>query len=141
MATAGMPLVSHDDPPGRTPGGLFESVRALLATLVAMAQTRAELLGNELELELRRIVGMLIGAMVVLALAGLALLFAALTIVVSFWDTNRIGATALVAAGFLVLAGAAYLVTRQRGQRTTRLLVATLDELERDLEQLGPRAP
>jgi uncharacterized membrane protein YqjE len=123
------------------PGGLFESVRTLLATLVAMARTRAELLGNELEQELRRIVGMLIGAMIVLALAGLALLFTALTIVATFWDTNRIAATALVAAGFLVLAGVAYSVTRQRGQRTTQLLVATLDELERDLEQLGPRAP
>jgi uncharacterized membrane protein YqjE len=123
------------------PGGLFESVRALLETLVAMARTRAELLGNELEQELLRIVGMLVGAMVVLALAGLALLFAALTIVATFWDTNRIAAMALVAAGFLLLAGVAYIVTRQRGQRTTRLLVATLDELERDLGQLGPRAP
>jgi uncharacterized membrane protein YqjE len=83
---------------------------------------------------------MLVGAMVVLALAGLALLFTALTIVASFWDTNRIAATALVAATFLALAAVAYIVTRQRGQRTTRLLVATLDELERDLEQLGPRA-
>lgn len=122
------------------PGGLFESVRTLFATLVAMARTRAELLGNELEQELRRIVVMLVGAMVVLALAGLALLFAALTIVVSFWDTNRIAASALVASGFMVLAVVAYYVTRQRGQRTTRLLAATLDELDRDLQQLGPRA-
>jgi uncharacterized membrane protein YqjE len=79
--------------------------------------------------------------MVVLALASLGLLFAALTIVASYWDTHRVAATALVAAGFLLLAGAAYRMTRQRGQRTTRLLVATLDELERDLEQLGTRAP
>jgi uncharacterized membrane protein YqjE len=136
-----MSLVREDEPSGRPPGGLFDSVRSLLTTLVAMARTRAELLGNELEQELRRIVEMLVGAMVVLALAGLALLFAALTIVASFWDTNRIGASALVTAGFLVLAGVAYIVTRQRGQRTTRLLVATLDELERDLGQLGPRAP
>lgn len=133
-------MVRDDEPPGRPPGGLFDSVRSLLTTLVAMARTRAELLGNELEQELRRIIGMLVGAMVVLALAGLALLFAALTIVASFWDTNRIAATALVAAGFMVFAGVAYVVTRQRGQRTTRLLVATLDELEHDLEQLGPRA-
>lgn len=137
----GMPMIRDDDPAGRVPGGLFESMRKLLGTLVEMARTRAELLGNELEQELRRILGMLVGAMVVLALAGLALLFAATTIVVSFWDTNRVAASAFVAAGFLVLAGIAYVVTRQRGQRTTRLLEATLDELERDLEQLGPRAP
>lgn len=136
-----MSLVRHEDSPGRVPGGLFESVRTLLGTLVAMARTRAELFGNELEQELRRIVGMLVGAMIVLALASMALLFAALTIVASAWETHRVAATALVAAGFFMLAVVAYIVTARRGQRTTRLLAATFDELERDLEQLRPRAP
>jgi uncharacterized membrane protein YqjE len=136
-----VPLVRHEESSGRTPGGLFESVRTLLGTLVAMAQTRAELLGNELEQELRRIVGMLVGAMIVLAFASLALLFAALTIVVSVWETYRVAATALVAAGFVVFAVVAYWATTRRAQRTTRLLAATLVELERDLEQLSPRAP
>ena len=95
-----MPVVRYEESSGRTPGGLLESVRTLLGTLVAMARTRAELFGNELEQELRRIVGMLVGAMVVLALASLALLFAALTIVASVWETHRVAATALVAAGF-----------------------------------------
>ena len=136
-----MSVVRHEESPGRTPGGLFESVRTLLGTLVAMARTRAELFGNELEQELRRIFGMLVGAMIVLALASLALLFAALTIVVSVWETHRVAATALVAMGFIMFAVIAYIVTARRGQRTTRLLAATLGELERDLEQLGPRAP
>ena len=136
-----MPMVHYDESSGRTPGGLLESVQTLLATLVAMARTRTELFGNELEQELRRIVGMLVGAMVVLALASLALLFAALAIVVSAWETHRVAATATVAAGFVMLAVVAYIVTARRGQRTTRLLAATLGELERDLEQLRPRAP
>ncbi len=136
-----MPLVRHEETPGRTPGGLFESVRTLLGTLVAMARTRAELFGNELEQEVRRIVGMLVRAMIVLALASLALLFAALTIVASVWETHRIAATALVAVGFVILAVVAYIVIARHGQRTTRLLAATLGELERDLEQLSPRAP
>jgi len=136
-----IPLVPHEESAGRTPGGLFESVRRLLGTLGAMARTRAELFGNELEQELRRIVGTLVGAMIVLALTSLALLFAALTIVVSVWETHRIAATALLAVGFVILAVVGYTVTMRRGQRTTRLLAATLGELERDLEQLGPRAP
>lgn len=135
-----MPVVRHEESSGRTPGGLFESARTLLGTLVAMARTRAELFGNELEQELRRIVGMLVGAMIVLALAGLALLFAALTIVASVWETHRVAATALVAVGFVILAVVAYVVIARRGQRTTRLLAATLGELERDLEPLSPRA-
>ena len=136
-----IPLVPHEESAGRTPGGLFESVRRLLGTLGAMARTRAELFGNELEQEFRRIVGTLVGAMVVLALTSLALLFAALTIVVSVWETHRIAATALLAVGFLIMAVVAYIVTVRRGQRTTRLLSATLGELERDLEQLSSRAP
>ncbi len=123
------------------PGGLFESVRKLLGTLGAMARTRAELFGNELEQELRRIVGTLVGAMIVLALTSLAVLFSALTIVASVWETHRVAATALLAVGFVILAAVAYIVTVRRGLRTTRLLSATLGELERDLEQLGPPAP
>jgi uncharacterized membrane protein YqjE len=136
-----VPTVRHEESPGRASGGLFESVRTLLGTLLAMARTRAELLGNELEQEFRRVVGMLVGAMIVLALASLALLFAALTIVASAGETQRVAATALVAMGFVILAVVAYIVTARRGQRTTRLLAATLAELERDLEQLSPRAP
>ena len=136
-----IPLVRQDELTGRAPGGLFESARTLLGTLVAMARTRAELFGNELEQELRRIVGMLVGAMIVLALASLALLFAALTIVASAWETHRVAATALVAVGFVILAVVAYILTARRGQRTTRLLAATLGELERDVEQFSTRAP
>jgi uncharacterized membrane protein YqjE len=136
-----MPPVRHEESPGRTPGRLFESLRTLLGTLGEMARTRAELFGNELEQELRRIVERLVGAMIVLALTSLGLLFAALTIVVSAWETHRVAATALVAVGFVILAMVAYIVTVRRGQRTTRLLSATLGELERDLEQLSPRAP
>jgi uncharacterized membrane protein YqjE len=136
-----MPLVRHEESAGRMPGGLFESAQALLGTLVAMARTRADLFGNELERELRRIVGILVGTMIVLALTSLALLFAALTIVVSAWETHRVTATALVAVGFVLLAVVAYIVTARRGERTTRLLAATLGQLERDLEQLRPRAP
>lgn len=136
-----MPPVRHEESSGRTPGRLFESLRKLLGTLGEMARTRAELFGNELEQELRRIVGRLVGAMIVLALTSLGLLFAALTIVVSVWETHRVAATALVAVGFVILAVVAYIVTVRRGQRTTRLLSATLGELERDLEQLSSRAP
>ena len=136
-----MPPVRQAESSGRTPGRLFESLRTLLGTLGQMARTRAELFGNELEQELRRIVGRLVGAMIVLALTSLGFLFAALTIIVSVWETHRVAATALVAVGFVVLAVVAYMLTVRRGQRTTRLLSATLGELERDLEQLGPRAP
>jgi len=133
--------MGDSDAPGRTAGGLFDSLRALAATLVAMAHTRVELLGTEVEEELRRVVALVIGGMVVLALASLALLFSALVVIAAFWDTHRIAAVACVAAGFIALALASFVVVRARTRRQSRLLASTLGELERDLQQLDRRSP
>jgi uncharacterized membrane protein YqjE len=121
---------------GRTAGGLFDSLRALLATLVAMAQTRVELFGTELEEEVRRVVALVLGGVLVLALASVALVFGGLVVIAAYWDTHRVAATAGVAIGFIVLAAVSYLTVRQRTRRRSRLLSSTLDELERDLELL-----
>ena len=121
---------------GRSAGGLFDSLRALLATLVAMAHTRVELFGTEIEEEVRRVVALLLGGLVVLALASLALLFSGLVVIAIYWDTHRLAATVGVAIGFIVLAAASYLAVRAQTRRRSRLLASTLDELERDLELL-----
>ena len=84
-----------DDPdaPGTTAGGLFDSLRSLIATLVAMAHTRVELFGTELEEELRRVVAFLLGGVLVIALASMALLFGGLVVIAAYWDTHRVAAT------------------------------------------------
>jgi uncharacterized membrane protein YqjE len=128
--------MDDSDVPGRTAGGLFDSLRALIATLVAMAHTRVELFGTELEEEVRRVVALLLGGVLVLALASLALVFSGLVVIAAYWDTHRVAATAWVAIGFIVLAAGSYLAVRQRTQRRSRLLSSTLDELERDLALL-----
>ena len=133
--------MSESDVPGRPTAGLFDSLRALMATLVAMAHTRVELFGTELEEELQRVITLAVGAMLVLALANLALMFGALVVIAAFWDTHRVAAVAGVAAGFGTLAVVAYFVVRARTQRRSRLLSATLGELGHDLEQLGRRSP
>ena len=128
--------MDDSDTSGRSAGGLFDSLRALLATLVAMAHTRVELFGTEIEEEIRRIVTLLLGGLAVLALASLALLFSGLVVIAAYWDTHRMAATVGVAIGFVVLAVAAYLVLRAQTRRRSRLLASTLDELERDLALL-----
>jgi uncharacterized membrane protein YqjE len=72
------------DPSARASGGLFDSLRVLLGTLAAMARTRVELFRTELEQEIDRIVVILLGAMKVLALASIALLFGAMLIVATY---------------------------------------------------------
>jgi uncharacterized membrane protein YqjE len=133
--------MGESEVPERTAGGLFDSLRALIATLVAMARTRIELFGTEIEEELHRVVALVVGAMVVLALASLALLFSALVVIAAFWDTHRVAAAVAVAAGFVILAILSYFAVRDRTRRRSRLLSATLGELEHDLRQLGRRAP
>jgi len=128
--------MDDSDVPGRSAGGLFDSLRALIATLVAMARTRVELFGTELEEEVRRVVALLLGGVLVLALASLALVFSGLVVIAAYWDTHRVAATVGVAIGFIVLAAVAYLAVRQRTRRQSRLLSSTLDELERDLALL-----
>jgi uncharacterized membrane protein YqjE len=131
--------MDESDAPGRSAGGLFDSLRALIATLVATAHTRVELFGTEIEEEVRRVVALLLGGLVVLALASLALLFSGLVVIAAYWDTHRLAATASVAIGFVVLTVGSYLAVRARTRRRSRLLASTLDELERDLELLDKR--
>jgi len=128
--------MDDSDTSRRTAGGLLDSLRALLATLVAMAHTRVELFGTEIEEEVRRVVALLLGGLAVLTLASLALLFSGLVVIAAYWDTHRLAATVGVAIGFFVLTAAAYLAVRARTRRRSRLLASTLDELERDLELL-----
>lgn len=133
--------MSGIDPVAPAPGGLFDSLRALTATLAAMAQTRVALFGTELEEEIDRIAVMLLGAMIALALASLAALFVALLVVALYWDTHRVGSIAAVAGTFVALAGAAGLVVFFNARRRTRLLAATAGEFEQDRKQLTPQAP
>jgi uncharacterized membrane protein YqjE len=57
--------------------GLLYSAQSLLAGVIALARTRLELFGTELQEELTRLFFTLIGAMTVLLLGALGLAFAA----------------------------------------------------------------
>lgn len=131
--------MDDSDIPGRSAGGLFDSLRSLIATLVAMAHTRVELFGTEIEEEVRRLIVLLVGTFIVLAFATLSLVFCGLVVIAAYWDTHRVAAAVGVAACFIVLAVASYLAVRARTRRRSRLLASTLDELERDLELLDKR--
>jgi uncharacterized membrane protein YqjE len=71
----------------------------------------------------------------------MALLFGPMLIVATSWDTHRTGALAAVATGFGLLAVVATLGVRSNARRRSRLLCATVGELERDRQRLANRAP
>jgi len=120
----------------RDGNGLFDSLRAMLATLFTLAHTRLELVAVELEQEGERLARTLLCAVLGIFCGGLAVLMVALTIVIAFWDGHRLLAAALVALLFAGLSIAASLVVRRRLRTRPRFLSATIGELTRDARAL-----
>ncbi len=129
-------------PDGAEPGpirGLFQSFANLLATVVAIAQTRLELLTTELQEEMHRVSEILLWTLIALLAAGIGLFLLALVIIFIFWDTHRVLASVLVTAVFFVIAVVAGLVLRAKVRSKPRMLDATLAELAKDRDNLAAR--
>ncbi len=116
--------------------GLFDSLRRLLAGLVAIAQTRLELVTTELAAEIQRAVGVLLWAAIALFFGGLSVLMIAITVVVATPDEHRLLAAGLVCATFVAGAIGAALVVRRKITERPPLLSASLGELRKDREAL-----
>jgi uncharacterized membrane protein YqjE len=125
-------------PQGHLPG-MFDSLKQLLGTLVGIALTRIELLSTEVEEQVARLTSMLLWAIVSLFLAFTTVVLMAVAILVAFWDTNRILAAILLAAGFAVLSLISYLRVRAVARGRPHLFQATLEELAKDRDRLGGR--
>jgi uncharacterized membrane protein YqjE len=120
-------------------GGLLHSLTQVVATLVAMAQTRLELLTTELQEEIHRAAAVLLWAFVALFAAGIGLFLLALAAIFVYWDTHRVLVSALVTLAFFVIAAIAALCLRKQLRSRSRLLDATLSELARDKQHLDER--
>jgi uncharacterized membrane protein YqjE len=114
----------------------LRSLVQLGGTLLAVAQTRVELLTTELSEDLERGLRILLWAMVGLLAGILGLLLAGITVVIYFWDTHRMAAAVGVTAVFLLVAAVAGLVFRRHLHEKPRLLDATRTELHHDVAAL-----
>jgi len=119
--------------------GLFKSIANLVATVVAIAQTRLELLTTDLKEEMHHVAGILVWTLIALLAALIGLFLGALAVIFVFWDTHRMLAAVLVTAGFFVIAVAAGVVLRIKIRTKPRMLDATLSELAKDREHLAGR--
>jgi uncharacterized membrane protein YqjE len=115
---------------------LLRSLVQLGGTLLAVAQTRVELLTTELSEDLERGLRLVLWAMVGLLAGILGLLLAGITVVIYFWDTHRMAAALGVTATFLVFAAIGGLAFRRLRHEKPRLLDATRTELRRDVTAL-----
>lgn len=117
-------------------GRLMSSVQGLAATLMAIFQTRLELLATEVEEEKQRLLAVLGWGAVAIMMGTVASVFLAGFITVLFWDTHP-----LLVLGLLTLAFAAVcLWAVRRVQAITAspegMLAATLAELQADHDAL-----
>jgi uncharacterized membrane protein YqjE len=118
------------------PPRLLASLRQLALTALAMAHTRLALAGVELEEELQRLVGLLLGLLGLLVFGLMGVLMLTLTVVLAVDAGQRVAVMACFAAVYLALA--VWLVWRVRRMLATRppFLQATLAEMARDREAL-----
>lgn len=120
-----------------SPRGLRGSATRLGASLLGLARTRLELASIEFAEERDRIQQQLTMLIAAMGMFLFAVLFAAVWIVVYFWDTNRLTAIAIVALVF-VAAGAALLMVRAKAARDAPTpFAATAAEFESDRKALA----
>ena len=116
--------------------GLFDSLRNLARTFVALVQTRIEIFASEIDEErtrLARIAVLAAAAALCIALAVILLVF---FLVVLFWDTNRLLAIGALAGVFAVGGIAACLGLRAAVSQRPKFLSTTLAELRKDRAKL-----
>ena len=121
--------------PGRAEG-LFESLRNLAKTFLAVFQTRLEIFASELDEQRALLARIAVLSGIAAFCLGLAVILLVLFVAVLFWDTNRLlaigGMAGIFAAGGIV----ACLMLRSAITRRPKLLAATLAELRKDRAKL-----
>lgn len=118
--------------------GLFASLKNLIATVVAIGRTRAELLVTELEEEKHRLMSLWAKAIGAAFLLALGVIMAVFCIALAFWE-ERVMVFGLFAT--LFIGGAMYLVISLKSQsrQPSKLFQASMSELDADIAQLRQR--
>ena len=117
-------------------GGLFSSLRQLLATALEMAQVRLDLFLTEIEQEKLRVFDGLLWAGLALMLVGVGVILLCGFIVVLLWEGYRLATLGILTLLFLGAGGLLMRAARNRLRNPTGALGATVDELRQDLTEL-----
>ena len=115
--------------------GLFSSMKGMIATLVAIAKTRAELLVTELEEEKFRLMTLWSKAIGAAFLLAVGLIMAVICFALAFWE-QRVLIFGMCAA--LFIAGALFLISslKRQASQPSKMFHSSLAELEADMAQL-----
>lgn len=118
--------------------GLFSALKNLLATLLAIGKTRAELLVTEVEEEKLRLMSMWAKAIGAAFMLSVGLILVVCSLAVAFWEHRLI--VFGVAAGLFLLTGIVLVASlRREAAQPSKLFRASLAELEADMAMLRQR--
>jgi len=115
---------------------LFASLRQLAITVLGMAHTRMALAGVELEEELQRLIGLLLGMLGLLVFGLVGVLMFTLMVVLAVDAAQRVAVLAIFAAGYLGLGGWFWWRIQRALATRPPFLQATLAEMAQDREAL-----
>lgn len=118
---------------GRT--GLFSALKNILATLLSIGRTRAELLAVEIEEEKYRLIAMWGKAIGAAFLIALGVIMAVFSLALAFWE-QRVLVFGLFSVLFFIGAAVLVLSLRQQAKSPSRLFRSSLSELDADIAQL-----
>lgn len=118
-------------------GGLFATLKATAGGLLAVLQTRLELLAVDVAEERERLIGLLALLLLSLFCLGVGIVLLALLIVVALWESNRLVALGGLIAFFLVAGAAVGWLALARVRSAPKLFSATIAELDKDRKALG----
>lgn len=118
--------------------GLFVALKNLVATLLAIGKTRAELLVNELEEEKFRLMSLWAKAIGAAWLFALGIVMVVCCAAVAFWE-QRVLVFGLAAALFLGVGFLVFASLRSQMAQPSKIFRGSLAELEADMVQLRRR--
>ena len=116
--------------------GLSDSLQRMAGTLIAIFQTRLELITNEIQEERLHIEKMMLYGSVSLLFFSLSIMLITVFIVVMFWETYRLQVLAGLAIFFLVAGLWVLNALRSMARERHQLFSASLAELSDDKERL-----
>ena len=119
--------------------GLFASLRSLVDRVLAVLQTRGELLSTELEEEVTRLVGVLVWSFAGVFAAIVGLSFVGVAILLAAPANWRVPVAIIMATAFLGVAVAGWFSIRRIARAKPRPFDSSLGEIDKDLQKLRSR--
>ena len=117
-------------------GGLLHSIKHLAQTLLGAAQTRLEILAIDLEEERARLEQLVLYALAAAFCLAMGIVLCVALVVLLYWDTHRLAAVGVLAAGFLGVGALLGWILRDRAKSRPKPFAATRGELAKDRDML-----